>query len=237
MPCEIEWTDEDEAAAERAWARIRAEEEAEHIADRVRATWRSGEAPTPAPAWIWPDAELAPEEERLLDTIWREIADEDERARLAELRRKGWAALDDDERDDLLVFLARGADTSPGGRGGGALLPHCLPHDHPIATGAPTMADDEEWHMTTRAPGGGMTIDAGHDVPRFSPVCTYCRWWRSTQGRTCAAYPRRNSIPADVWLGRGDRHQRLRGDETGQKVHFEVAEGAEVGARKAGLIE
>ena len=63
--------------------------------------------------------------------------------------------------------------------------------------------------MTTKRPindrATGITLDGpdagtGEDAtPRYSPVCTYCYWWKPSDGRSCAAYKRANSIPMRIW--------------------------------------
>lgn len=45
-------------------------------------------------------------------------------------------------------------------------------------------------------PDAGTGAD---DAPHFSPVCTYCAWWKPADGRSCAAYPAKNGIPLRIW--------------------------------------
>jgi hypothetical protein len=57
-------------------------------------------------------------------------------------------------------------------------------------------------------------------IPHFSPVCTYCRHWRIREGRTCAAFPERDSIPMKIWLGENDHQAPVPGDHG---IQFEPA--------------
>lgn len=56
-----------------------------------------------------------------------------------------------------------------------------------------------------RATGAGETLDGpeagtGEDaIPRFSPVCTFCYWWKPSDGRTCAAYKPPARVPLRIW--------------------------------------
>lgn len=69
-------------------------------------------------------------------------------------------------------------------------------------------------NTTTRAAGTaanpkGETLDgpdAGtgeNPTPRYSPVCTFCYWWKPSDGRSCAAYRAKNSIPMAIWASQG----------------------------------
>lgn len=49
-------------------------------------------------------------------------------------------------------------------------------------------------------------------MPRYSPVCTYCWWWKPGDGHSCAAYMRANSIPAPIWNGQNHHTSEYRGD-------------------------
>jgi hypothetical protein len=93
-------------------------------------------------------------------------------------------------------------------------------------------------------PKSGPNADGGYTLvedklPHFSPVCTYCAHWKPADGRSCAAFPKPNSIPVAIWVGQntaasGHRHtQYVRGDHG---IKFEVAPDAKAGAKKAGLI-
>ena len=59
---------------------------------------------------------------------------------------------------------------------------------------------EQQQRVTLDGPDAGTGDDA---VPRFSPVCTYCRWWQPADGRSCAAYPAKNSIPMRIWASTG----------------------------------
>jgi hypothetical protein len=39
--------------------------------------------------------------------------------------------------------------------------------------------------------------------PLYSPVCTYCAWWKPEDGYHCTAWPEGSGheIPDEVWLG------------------------------------
>ena len=60
-------------------------------------------------------------------------------------------------------------------------------------------------------------------IPHFSPVCSYCRHWRLREGRTCAAFPERDAIPMQIWLGENTHRAPVPGDHG---IQFEPAEGA-----------
>lgn len=49
-------------------------------------------------------------------------------------------------------------------------------------------------------------------VPSLSPVCVLCRHWRVREGRTCDAFPERDSIPLAIWLGENDHRAPIPGD-------------------------
>ncbi len=52
----------------------------------------------------------------------------------------------------------------------------------------------------------------GPELPGLSRVCTRCRHFRAGQGRTCAAFPERDSIPEAIWLGEHDHRTPYPGD-------------------------
>jgi hypothetical protein len=58
-------------------------------------------------------------------------------------------------------------------------------------------------------------------IPHFSSVCVYCRHLRVREGRTCAAFPERDSIPLEIWLGRNDHRRPVDGDHG---IRFEPVE-------------
>lgn len=49
-------------------------------------------------------------------------------------------------------------------------------------------------------------------IPHFSPICTYCKHWRIREGRACAAFPERDSIPMVIWRGENDHRTPFPGD-------------------------
>ena len=49
-------------------------------------------------------------------------------------------------------------------------------------------------------------------IPVVSPVCIYCRHLRLHEGRTCDAFPERDSIPLEIWLGENDHQSPYPGD-------------------------
>lgn len=59
--------------------------------------------------------------------------------------------------------------------------------------------------------GKGITIDRGHDIPLYSPVCTYCRHLYIRSGeRVCKAFP--DGIPQEIWLGQNKHTKPYPGD-------------------------
>jgi hypothetical protein len=65
-----------------------------------------------------------------------------------------------------------------------------------------------------------VTFD-GPEPPWLSRVCTPCRHFRPRQGRTCAAFPARDSIPMPIWLGEHDHRTPYPGDHG---IRFEPRE-------------
>lgn len=53
--------------------------------------------------------------------------------------------------------------------------------------------------------GKQITIDKGHDIPVYSPVCSYCQHLSKKSERACKAFP--DGIPMVIWLGE-NRHNR-----------------------------
>jgi hypothetical protein len=64
-------------------------------------------------------------------------------------------------------------------------------------------------------------------IPAISPVCVFCRRLRVDEGRTCDAFPKRDSIPLAIWLGENDHQEPVSGDHGIQfePVDTEVARG------------
>jgi hypothetical protein len=58
----------------------------------------------------------------------------------------------------------------------------------------------------------GVLDGPGWDLPIYSKVCIGCRHWRLHDGRTCDAFPERDSIPLEIWLGDNDHRQPFPGD-------------------------
>ncbi len=65
----------------------------------------------------------------------------------------------------------------------------------------------------------GFTIDVGHDIPQYSPVCTYCK--HAEGFRSCKAF-RRERIPLTIWCGDNDHREPYPGDGG---IHFEPVRG------------
>jgi hypothetical protein len=76
-----------------------------------------------------------------------------------------------------------------------------------------------------------ITIDIDHDLPRYSPVCTFCK---HAQGfRSCAAFGEK-PIPRPIWVGEND-HTKPYPDYNG--IRFERAEGLPDAISKAERLE
>jgi len=58
--------------------------------------------------------------------------------------------------------------------------------------------------------GNYVTIDRGHDIPVYSPVCSYCRYLINKPGRVCKAFP--DGIPMEIWLGENKHNRPFSGD-------------------------
>lgn len=52
-----------------------------------------------------------------------------------------------------------------------------------------------------------FTIDKGHEIPRYSPVCTFCK--HAQDFRCCAAF---DEIPLAIWSGENDHTRPFPGD-------------------------
>jgi len=74
----------------------------------------------------------------------------------------------------------------------------------------------------------GPTLNPGRkvamaqlDEKRFSylsPVCSYCKHWRTELLRGCSAFPTLNGIPEEIWQGKNRHMEPYPGDHG---VHFE----------------
>lgn len=49
-------------------------------------------------------------------------------------------------------------------------------------------------------------------LPQLSAVCTFCAHFRPREGRTCDAFPKRDTIPLAIWLGEHDHRTPFPGD-------------------------
>lgn len=75
--------------------------------------------------------------------------------------------------------------------------------------------------------GEALMLD-GEELPNLSPVCAFCKHRLAGQGRTCAAFPERESIPLAIWLGEHDHQTPYPGDHG---IRFELHPDASQGAR------
>ena len=57
-----------------------------------------------------------------------------------------------------------------------------------------------------------ITLDDEFAISGASAICSYCRSYRPSDGRTCAAFPAENSIPLEIWQGEYDHRQPYPGD-------------------------
>lgn len=65
--------------------------------------------------------------------------------------------------------------------------------------------------------GKSITIDKGHNIPVYSPVCTYCKHFFIIPGeRICKAFP--GGIPLEIWLGQSKHVKPYPGDHN---IQFE----------------
>lgn len=68
-----------------------------------------------------------------------------------------------------------------------------------------------------------VTIDKDHEIPQYSPVCSYCK--HATGFRQCGAFGSK-PIPLPIWNGQNDHAEPYPGDNG---IRFERAEGAVFG--------
>jgi hypothetical protein len=56
-----------------------------------------------------------------------------------------------------------------------------------------------------------ITLDQEFEIPKYSPVCAYCRRLRDNgAGRTCDAFA--DGIPLEIWNGENDHREPFPGD-------------------------
>lgn len=68
-----------------------------------------------------------------------------------------------------------------------------------------------------------IIMDKDHNIPVYSPVCSFCKHWRILEGRTCDAFPEPDSIPMDIWKGRTQHIMPYVGDNG---IQFEAVPGS-----------
>ena len=71
-----------------------------------------------------------------------------------------------------------------------------------------------------------IELDKSFEVPIYSMVCNLCKHHRPEQaehGRTCAAYPKADSIPLEIWTGKNKHKSPFPGDHG---IQLEAREGA-----------
>lgn len=68
-----------------------------------------------------------------------------------------------------------------------------------------------------------MKLDLSFAIPQYSEVCTKCKHYRpgdGEAGRTCAAFPKDDSIPLEIWTGKNNHREPFPGDHG---IQFEPA--------------
>lgn len=56
-----------------------------------------------------------------------------------------------------------------------------------------------------------MEIDVGHEIPRYSDVCTFCEHLLDLgKGRRCKAF--KDGIPMEIWMGENKHLTPFPGD-------------------------
>jgi hypothetical protein len=67
-----------------------------------------------------------------------------------------------------------------------------------------------------------VTIDKDIEYPVYSKICTLCIHWDVSENRSCAAFPKENGIPLEIWNGENDHTAPYPGDNG---IQFEPIEG------------
>lgn len=74
--------------------------------------------------------------------------------------------------------------------------------------------------------GNMIKLDKSFEIPFYSSVCSLCKHYRSNEGeggRTCAAFPKADSIPLEIWTGKNNHREPYPGDHG---IQFESASNA-----------
>lgn len=72
---------------------------------------------------------------------------------------------------------------------------------------------------------GDFFSDSELNAKLFSPTCTYCRYWKPTDGQHCDAYPKGGkAIPEAIWSGDSTHVFPFGGEvkREGQPILFEL---------------
>lgn len=64
-------------------------------------------------------------------------------------------------------------------------------------------------------------------LPLLSPVCAMCKHLRIAKGRTCDAFPAKDSIPDPIWLGEDNHRTPYNGDHG---IQFEAIDRSSIKA-------
>lgn len=68
-----------------------------------------------------------------------------------------------------------------------------------------------------------IELDKSLTVPNYSAVCMLCKHYRPEQGRACAAFPKADGIPLEIWTGENKHTTPVAGDHG---IQFESVEGS-----------
>lgn len=69
----------------------------------------------------------------------------------------------------------------------------------------------------------GIKLDASFKIPVYSDVCAICKHHQPDKGefgRTCAAFPKADSIPLEIWTGDNKHKKPFPGDHG---IQFDAA--------------